>query len=216
MRKTGSIAWCAAAVLALVGCSSPNEAKKEAPPAAAKSEHAPDVFQVNLDTSKGPVTIEVHRDWAPIGADHFYSLVKTGFYDGSRFYRVVRNFVAQFGISADPKLNRLWGNMNLPDDPVKQSNVKGTLTFATTGPSGRSTQLFINLVNNKSLDKQGFAPIGKVISGMDTVERLYNSYGEMPSRGGQGPDPAKIAQQGNEYLEERFPRLDYIRKAAIQ
>jgi peptidyl-prolyl cis-trans isomerase A (cyclophilin A) len=128
---------------------------------------------------------------------------------------VVRNFVVQFGISGDPQLNRLWANTNLPDDPVKQSNVKGTLTYAHLGPNSRSTQLFINLKDNKALDKQGFAPIGKVISGMDTVERLYSSYGEMAPRG-QGPDPSEIEVQGNAYLENHFARLDYINKATIQ
>jgi len=195
-------------------CSPPNETRKAEAPAA-RNEPPPDVFQAILDTSKGPVTIEVRRQWAPSGADHFYSLVKTGFYDGNRFFRVVRNFVVQFGISGDPQLNRLWANANLPDDPVKQSNVKGTLTYAHLGPNSRSTQLFINLKDNKALDKQGFAPIGKVISGMDTVERLYSSYGEMAPRG-QGPDPSEIEVQGNAYLENHFARLDYINKATIQ
>jgi peptidyl-prolyl cis-trans isomerase A (cyclophilin A) len=141
--------------------------------------------------------------------------VKTGFYDGNRFFRVVRNFVVQFGISGDPQLNRLWASANLPDDPVKQSNVKGTLTYAQLGPNSRTTQLFINLKDNKSLDRQGFAPIGKVISAMDTVERLYSSYGEMAPRG-QGPDPSQIEVQGNTYLADHFARLDYIHKATIQ
>ncbi|MGA2724176.1 MAG: peptidylprolyl isomerase [Bryobacteraceae bacterium] len=201
--------------LMLVACSTPDQTKKAEAPAAAKEERVPDVFQVNLDTSKGPVLIDVHRDWAPRGADHFYALVRTGFYDGNRFFRVVRFFVVQFGINGDPQLNRLWANANLPDDPVKQSNVKGTLTYAHLGPNSRSTQLFINLKDNKALDKQGFAPIGKVISGMDTVERFYSSYGEMAPRG-QGPDPSQIEVQGNAYLENNFARLDYIKKAAIQ
>ena len=201
--------------LMLVACSTPDQTKKAEAPAAAKEERVPDVFQVNLDTSKGPVLIDVHRDWAPRGADHFYALVRTGFYDGNRFFRVVRFFVVQFGINGDPQLNRLWADSNLPDDPVKQSNVKGTLTYAHLGPNSRSTQLFINLKDNKTLDKQGFAPIGQVISGMDTVERLYSSYGEMAPRG-QGPDPSQIEVQGNAYLENHFARLDYIKKAAIQ
>ena len=201
--------------LMLVACALPNQGKKAEAPPAAKDEPPPDVFRVNLATSKGPVEIEVRRDWAPRGADHFYSLVKTGFYDGNRFFRVVRNFVVQFGISGDPQLNRLWANVNLPDDPVKQSNVKGTLTYAHLGPNSRSTQLFINLKDNKSLDKQGFAPIGKVISGMETVERLYSSYGEMAPRG-QGPDPSRIEVEGNAYLEDHFARLDFINKATIQ
>ena len=200
--------------LMLAACSPPNQTKKAEAPAA-KDEPPPAVFQVNLDTSKGPVAIEVRRDWAPRGADHFYELVKTGFYDGNRFFRVVRNFVVQFGISGDPQLNRLWANANLPDDPVKQSNVKGTLTYAHLGPNSRSTQLFINLKDNKALDKQGFAPIGRVISGMETVERLYSSYGEMAPRG-QGPDPSQIEALGNAYLENHFARLDCINKAMIQ
>jgi len=215
MPRTWGIALGAPLCLMLVACSPPNQTKKAEAPAAAKEERVPDVFQVNLDTSKGPVVIEVHRDWAPQGADHFYSLVRTGFYDGNRFFRVVRFFVVQFGINGDPQLNRLWANANLPDDPVKQSNVKGTLTYAQLGPNSRTTQLFINLKDNKALDKQGFAPIGKVISGMDTVERFYSSYGEMAPRG-QGPDPSQIEVQGNAYLENNFARLDYIKKAAIQ
>jgi peptidyl-prolyl cis-trans isomerase A (cyclophilin A) len=208
------IALGAAACLMLAACSPPNESKKTEAPAA-RNEPPPEVFRVNLATSKGPVEIEVRRDWAPRGADHFYALVKTGFYDGNRFFRVVRNFVVQFGISGDPQLNRLWANTNLPDDPVKQSNLKGTLSYAHLGPNSRSTQLFINLKDNKALDKQGFAPIGKVISGMDTVERFYSSYGEMAPRG-QGPDPSQIEIQGNAYLENHFARLDYIHTATIQ
>jgi len=208
MSGTWRFALGAPLCLMFMACSPPSGTKKAEAPAAAKDEPVPDVFQVNLDTSKGPVAIEVRRDWAPRGADHFYSLVKTGFYDGTRFFRVVRNFVVQFGISGDPQLNRLWADSNLPDDPVKQSNVKGTLTYAHLGPNSRSTQLFINLKDNKTLDKQGFAPIGKVISGMDTVERFYSSYGEMAPRG-QGPDPTQIEVRGNAYLEDHFARLDY-------
>jgi peptidyl-prolyl cis-trans isomerase A (cyclophilin A) len=206
----------AAACAVLAGCS-PSEppARKEAA-APAKKETAPDVFTINLDTSKGPVAIEVHRDWAPIGADQFYSLVKTGFYDGDRFFRVVRNFVVQFGINGDPKANRLWANANLPDDPVTQHNRRGMVTFATAGPNTRSTQVFINLKDNSAaLDKSGFAPFGKVTSGMDVVDSFYNSYGDMAPRG-QGPDATQIEVQGNDYLASRFPRLDYIKKATIQ
>jgi peptidyl-prolyl cis-trans isomerase A (cyclophilin A) len=175
------------------------------------------VFNVNLDTSKGLIVIEVRKEWAPIGADHFYNLVKTGFYDNARFFRVVRNFVVQFGIAADPKVQQLWANANLPDDPVRQHNRRGTLTYATRGPNTRSTQIFINLRDNSSsLDGQGFAPFGRVTTGMDVVDSLYSSYGDMPAQGGQGPDPEQIQLRGNEYLESRFPRLDYIRKATVQ
>jgi peptidyl-prolyl cis-trans isomerase A (cyclophilin A) len=199
---------------ALIGCSSPEPEKKaEAPKTAEK---APEVYTVNFDTSKGTIKVEVHRDWAPRGADHFYDLVKTGFFDNSRFFRVVRNFVVQFGIAADPKTNQLWATGSLPDDPVVEHNRRGTITYATSGPNTRTTQVFINLKDNsKSLDSQGFAPFGKVTEGMDVVDNLYNSYGDMPPMG-QGPDPSLIQTQGTPYLESRFPRLDYIKKATIQ
>src|SRR3954471_7955011 len=212
MRNGAVIALVCAA---LSGCSSPEPAKKEAA-AVPKNDKAPEIFQVSLDTSKGPVTIEVHRDWAPIGADHFYSLVKTGFYNDARFFRVVRNFVVQFGVSGDPATNRLWSSVSLPDDPVKQHNARGTVTYATRGANTRTTQVFINLKDNReALDHSGFAPFGKVTAGMDAVDSFYNSYGDMPPRG-QGPDPSQILVQGNEYLQNRFPRLDYIKKATIQ
>jgi peptidyl-prolyl cis-trans isomerase A (cyclophilin A) len=218
MRNNWWLAVSAAVSLALGGCSSPDESKKEMPgpkgTPAPKVEKTPEVFQAVFDTSKGKVAIEVHRDWAPIGVDHFYSLIQTGFYDGNRFFRVTRNYV-QFGISGDPQTNALWSTARLPDDKVKQSNVKGTLSFAHLGANSRTTQLFFNLKDNKDLDKQGFAPLGKVITGMEVVERLYSAYGEVAPRG-QGPDPSKIEVQGNGYLELKFPRLDYIKKAAIQ
>jgi peptidyl-prolyl cis-trans isomerase A (cyclophilin A) len=202
-----------AACLSLAGCSSAPEPKKEV--ATPKKETAPEVFQVNLDTSKGPVTIEVHREWAPIGVDHFYNLVKTGFFDNARFFRVVRGFVVQFGIAANPETHRLWQNTSLRDDPVAQPNTRGMVTYATAGPNTRTTQIFINLRDNRPLDRDGFAPFGKVTAGMDVVDSFYNSYGDMPP-GGQGPDPSQIQLRGNEYLESRFPRLDYIKKATIQ
>jgi peptidyl-prolyl cis-trans isomerase A (cyclophilin A) len=203
-----------AACLMLVACSS-NSTKTESTPIESKPTPAPDVFNVDLDTSKGHVVIEVHRAWAPIGADHFYTLVKTGFFDGGRFFRIVRNFVVQFGINGDPKINAVWSTANLPDDPVKETNAKGTLTYAKHGANTRSTQLFINLKNNAALDKDGFAPLGKVITGMEVVEKFYDSYGDMPPRG-MGPDPSQIQVQGNAYLETHFPRLDYVKKATIQ
>lgn len=216
MRIQSAILLTAAACLALAGCSSSNNASQEQAQAPAKDQHAPDVFNVNFDTSKGPVVVEIHRDWAPNGVDHFYTLVQTHFYDGTRFYRVVRDFVAQFGIAADPKVNAIWTNAQIPDDPVRQSNVRGTLTYAATGmPNSRTTQLFFNLRNNAPLDGRGFAPIGKVVSGMEFVDSFYNSYGDMPP-GGAGPDPQQIESQGNSYLDEHFPRLDYIKKATIQ
>ena len=214
MKRTLCIVALAAAALA--GCSSPEPEKKKEVAVPKISQLAPPVYTVSLDTSKGPVAIEVHREWAPNGADHFYNLVKTGFYDNARFFRVVRNFVVQFGIAADPATQRLWENANLPDDPVVERNTRGMVTYATRGPNTRSTQIFINLRDNRqSLDRQGFAPFGKVTTGMDIVDGFYNSYGDMPPQG-QGPDPSQIQLQGNAYLESRFPRLDYIRKATIQ
>jgi peptidyl-prolyl cis-trans isomerase A (cyclophilin A) len=217
MRRNPTIVLTTAACLVLMGCSSSDETRKAAAPSApARKEPAPAVFHVKLETSKGMVDIEVHHDWAPIGADHFYELAKSGFYDGARFFRIVRGFVVQFGISGDPQTNALWESGLLPDDPVKQHNLKGTVTYAKPGPNGRTTQLFINLADNrKSLDHQGFAPIGKVVDGMAVVESLYAFYGEMPPSG-QGPDPNKIRQLGNEYLENHFPRLDFIKKVSVQ
>ncbi len=217
MRRTVILALSAAACLALTGCSSSDDKKKpQSPTASAVPEKVPDVFHVKLDTSKGMVDIEVHRDWAPIGADHFFQLVKSGFYDRARFFRIVRGFVVQFGINGDPQTNAMWANATMPDDPVKEHNVTGTLTYASRGRGTRSTQLFINLADNrKSLDGQGFAPIGKVVDGMQTVLDLYGFYGDMPPMG-QGPDPQRIQQQGNDYLDSHFPRLDFIKKATVQ
>lgn len=213
MRKRAGLLLLSAACLAVVGCSSSEPEKKVD---VTKTEKAPEVFNVNFDTSKGTVIVEVHRDWAPFGVDHFYTLVRTGFYDGTRFYRVIRNFMAQFGINGDPKTNEMWANAPIPDDPVRQSNVRGMLTYAATRmPNSRSTQLFINFKNNTMLDGQGFAPIGRVTQGMDVVDSFFDSYGEMPPNG-QGPDPAQIGTQGNQYLQDHFPRLDFVKKATIQ
>jgi cyclophilin family peptidyl-prolyl cis-trans isomerase len=209
MRK---LRWLAPA-LALIACSpapEPKKAEAPAPPAI-----APEAFTLNLDTSKGAVAIEVHKDWAPIGVQHLYELVNRGYYDGNRFFRVTRAYV-QFGVSGDPRVNAMWSTANLRDDPVKQSNVRGSVSYAKLGPNTRTTQLFINMKDNsKELDKQGFAPIGKVSVGMDVVESFYSAYGDMPPRG-QGPDPSKIETQGNSYLESRFPRLDFVKKATIR
>ena len=218
------MAWIAPALLlTLIGCSSTPEApkttepKKEAivPP---KKEPVPDVFKVALDTSKGPVVLELHRDWAPLGVDHFHELVKAGFYDNCYFFRYVKGFIVQFGINGDTRVNDRWRNINLADDPVKpvNSNLRGTVTYATAGPRTRSTQLFINLKNNQELNRDGFTAIGKVVSGMEVVDKLYAGYGDMPDMGGAGPDPSKIESQGNQYLTNHFPKLDLIKKATIQ
>jgi peptidyl-prolyl cis-trans isomerase A (cyclophilin A) len=181
---------------------------------AALNEPAPATYKVQFDTSKGPVVIEVHRDWAPNGADRFYNLVKNGFYDNVRFFRVVSGFMVQFGINGDPKLSSVWREARIKDDPVKQSNARGTITFATAGPNTRTTQVFINFADNAMLDNQGFAPFGKVVSGMNAVDALYAEYGEgAPS--GHGPAQERIQREGNTYLTGSFANLDYIKKATI-
>ena len=196
--------------LLFVGCAE----KTEAPPAPAVPEQPPEVFQVKFETTKGDFVIEAHREWAPRGADQFYYLVNQKFYDGSYFFRVVRRFVAQFGINGNPKTQALYTNMKIPDDPVKQSNKIGFVTFAKLGPNSRTTQVFINLRDNASLDKDGFAPFGEVVEGFENVERLWSSYGEVAPRGA-GPDPTKIELQGNSYIESEFPRLDSIVRTTL-
>jgi peptidyl-prolyl cis-trans isomerase A (cyclophilin A) len=171
-------------------------------------ETAPDKFQVKFDTSKGEFIVEVTRAWAPNGADRFYNLVKNGYYDNCRFFRVVENFMVQFGIHGDPKISRFWRSANIPDDKPKESNSRGYITFATGGPNTRTTQLFINFKDNSFLDNQGFTPFGKVTKGMNVVDSIYNKYGEKPDQG-------RIQMEGNAYLEKAFPNLDYIKSATI-
>ena len=201
----------------MCGCSSSSTKGPETAPAVEqkKTGPAPDHFNVKFDTSKGAFTIEIQRDWAPRGVDRFYELVDSKFFDDGYFFRVVRNFVVQFGIHKEPKVTALWNQLNIPDDKVKQSNLRGTITFATAGPSTRTSQVFINLANNRMLDNQGFAPFGKVTEGMDVVDHLYAGYGDMPPTG-TGPDPSKLEAQGNEYLTAHFSRLDYIKTARVE
>ncbi len=172
------------------------------------NETAPATYRVTLDTSRGPVVIEVTRADAPIGADRFYNLVKAKYFDGVRFFRVIPGFMAQFGLAADPAMSKTW-DVPIQDDPVKASNVRGALTFAATGaPNSRSTQLFINFGNNGRLDSMRFAPFGKVVSGLEFVDQIYSGYGEQPDQG-------RITAEGNAYLQKEFPRLDYIKTARI-
>jgi peptidyl-prolyl cis-trans isomerase A (cyclophilin A) len=181
---------------------------------ASLNEQAPAVYKAKFDTSKGSFVVEVHRDWAPNGADRFYNLVKNGFFNDARFFRVIDGFMVQFGINGDPKVSAVWQNADIPDDPVKQSNSRGMITFATAGPNTRTTQVFINFGDNASLDGQGFSPFGKVVSGMDVVDSLYAGYGEgAPS--GRGPNQGIVQSLGNDYLGKAFPKLDYITKASI-
>jgi peptidyl-prolyl cis-trans isomerase A (cyclophilin A) len=169
---------------------------------------APETFQVKFTTTKGDFVVEVTRAWAPLGADRFYNLVKHGFFTDAAFFRNLSGFMVQFGLSADPAVNNAWRNANIKDDPGKQSNSPGMITFATAGPNTRTTQLFINFGNNTFLDSQGFSPFGKVISGMDVVKNLYSGYGERPDQG-------SITNQGKAYLDKNFPNLDSIKSATI-
>lgn len=183
---------------------------------AALNEAAPATYNARFDTSKGVFVIEVHRDYAPLGADRFYNLVKNGFYDDNRFFRVISGFMVQFGVNGDPKISAAWRNARIADDPVKQSNKRAFITFATSGPNSRTTQVFINFADrNTFLDRMGFSPFGQVTSGMDVVDALYSGYGEGAPQG-RGPDQSRIQFEGNAYLAKDFPNLDYVRKATIE
>jgi peptidyl-prolyl cis-trans isomerase A (cyclophilin A) len=179
------------------------------------SEKAPDVYRARFATSKGDFVIEVQRDWAPNGADRFFNLVKNGYYDETRFFRVVRGFMAQIGIHGKPEMNNLWRDQRIADDPVKKSNLRGFVSFATAGPGTRTTQFFINFADgNSRLDGMGFAPFGQISSGMDVVDALYAEYGEGAPQG-QGPNQGRIQGEGNAYLLRDFPLLDYVKQATI-
>lgn len=182
-----------------------------APAVTPAADQAPAVFKVRMETSKGPIVIEAHRDWSPNGVDRFYQLVQAGFYDDVRFFRVMPGFVVQFGMHGDPATNTQWVARTLKDDPVKESNKRGTVTFAQTPmPDTRTTQLFINLADNAMLDQQRFAPIGSVVEGMSVVDALYSGYGGAPSD--QQP---QIAAEGNAFLKRTYPKLDFIRTAKV-
>ena len=174
---------------------------------AALKDVAPAEFRASFDTSVGPFVILVHRAWSPKGADRFYNLVKYGFFDACRFFRVLPNFMVQFGINGDPAVQGPWRDANITDDPPSQSNKRGTISFATAGPNSRTTQVFINFKDNAGLDSQGFTPFGEVVSGMEAVDKINSLYRERPDQG-------QIQQRGNAYLAQ-FPNLDYIRKATI-
>ena len=189
-------------VLTLAACSAPANS-------IAAAEQAPESFKVKVETSKGDFTIEVTRKWAPNGADRFYELVKKDFYKETRFFRVVPGFMVQWGINGDPSVQQSWREATFKDDPVTASNQRGYITYAKTGlPDSRSTQLFINFGDNSFLDNQGFAPFGRVIEGMDVVDKINAEYKERPDQG-------KIQEKGNEYLKQSFPNLDYIKSIKV-
>ncbi|HEY8020378.1 MAG TPA: peptidylprolyl isomerase, partial [Thermoanaerobaculia bacterium] len=179
------------------------------------SRRAPEVFRVRFETSRGAFVVEARRAWAPHGADRFYALAASGFFDDSRFFRVVPGYIAQFGIPGAPAVTARFTGRAIPDDPVRQSNARGTLAFAMTGPGTRSTQLYINLSDNARLDGQGFAPIGRVTAGMDVVDGLYSGYGEGAGGGMRGGRQGKILAGGDAYLDAAFPKLDRLIRARI-
>lgn len=178
-------------------------------------ERAPAEFRVRVETSKGPFVIAAHRAWAPTGADRFYDLVRAGFFDDSRFFRVRAGFIVQFGIAGDPAVAAVWRSETIPDDSARRSNTRGLVSYAMTGPNTRTTQLFINLADNSRLDAEGFAPIGEVIEGMDVVDRLYSGYGEDAGGGMRGGKQGPIFEGGNAYLDRAYPLLDKLIRARV-
>ncbi|MCP4679806.1 MAG: peptidylprolyl isomerase [Deltaproteobacteria bacterium] len=171
------------------------------------------MYTVRLETTKGDIIIDIHRDWAPLGAERLHELVSSGYYNDVAFFRVIKDFMVQTGVSGKPKLNSKWGRKKLRDEPALRRNVRGTVSFAMAGPNSRTTQFFINLVDNKQLDPMGFTPIGK-IRHMTAVDALYSGYGDGPPHG-KGPDQQRIKKKGNKFLKNEFPDLDYIITATI-
>jgi peptidyl-prolyl cis-trans isomerase A (cyclophilin A) len=215
-RRTLTIVWIADALF-FCACSRPTSETKSAEGANPDThdERGPDAYKVRFESTKGPFVVTVARAWAPLGADRFYTLVKSGFYDGARFFRVLPGFVVQFGIAGDPALNAKWHNANLVDDPVTQTNRRGTITYGTAGPNTRTTQVFVNLADNARLDAKGFAPFGEVTEGMDAVDKFYSEYGEGAPMGA-GPMQSRAEAEGTAYFERNFPKLDYVKKASIE
>jgi homoserine O-acetyltransferase len=176
---------------------------------------APADFRVRLDTSQGAIVIAVHRAWAPHGADRFHELVTSGYFDGSRFFRVVKGQWAQFGISGDPVTANRWRTRTIPDDPPQQSNVRGRVAFAFKDPGGRTTQIYISLRDNSYQDAQGFTPFGEVVEGLDVADALNSEYGETAGGGIRAGNQQPLFDGGNAYLDRVFPRLDRIIKARV-
>jgi peptidyl-prolyl cis-trans isomerase A (cyclophilin A) len=217
VNKTRVLAMaCATLVMGACGREPAGEAPRvEAPsPVDTSPGRAPDTVRVRFETNRGSFVVTAYREWAPHGVDRFHHLVRTGYYDGNRFFRVVEGFIVQFGIHGDPAVSARWREDRIPDDSVRQSNSRGTVTFAMAGPGSRTTQLFINYRDNARLDGMGFAPIGAVTDGMSVVDGFYSGYGEGWPQG-SGPDQSRMQTEGNAYLERQFPRLDYIVRASV-
>ena len=208
MRNLTRRHWIVAATLVAAATVAAGQAKLMDPSALAET--AADVYRARFETTKGTFVVEVHRDWAPLGADRFFNLVKNGFYDGTRFFRVRPGFMAQFGLHGNPDIQSAWQRAFLRDDPVRQKNLRGFVSFTTEGrPQSRFTQIFINYGDNSRLDLDGFAPFGQVVSGMDVVDKLFAPPDQ------QQPDQRRILREGNEYLQKEFPQLDFVKKASI-
>jgi peptidyl-prolyl cis-trans isomerase A (cyclophilin A) len=214
MSMKGVLIAMVAAALPALAVAQVDLSKAKLKNPASFTEKAPATYKAKFETSKGVFVITVHKDWAPLGADRFYNLVNGGFFDDCRFFRVLDDFMAQVGINGNPAVQSAWRDARITDDPVKGSNKRGLVSFATAGPGTRTTQFFINFKDNSSLDKSGFSPFGEVTSGMDVVDKLYSGYGEGGPRG-RGPEQGKIQSEGNAYLMKDFPKLDYIKKASI-
>ena len=211
-RKLQALALAAAVVLPATVLAQKPSLKNPA----SLNEKAPATYKARFDTSAGVFVVQVTRDWAPLGADRFYNLVKNGFYDDARFFRAISGFMVQFGIHADPAVSAVWRNARIGVDPVKESNKPMYITYAMGGtPDTRTTQVFINFGNNASLDKMGFAPFGQVIEGQDVVNKIFTGYGEGAPRG-KGPEQGRIQMEGNAYLNKEFPKLDFVKKATIE
>ena len=200
-RRIGTVLAGLTLLVSFVGCGKDRTPEVVAGP-------VPDSFRVAMSTNKGDVVVEVYKEWSPHGAQRFYQLVSEGFFDDQRFFRVIPQYIAQFGAHGDPKRNDRWDDAKIPDDPRKQSNVRGTLSFAAEAPNTRSHQLFFNLKDNPKLDPQNFIPIGRVVEGMPVLDSLYDEYGDTPKF-------RLVASLGNEYLQRMFPRLDYIKTARV-
>lgn len=208
MKTLGAVAAVAAALVSVSATLATPEKLMDPAKLTAK---APAAFKAKFETTKGVIVIEVRREWAPHGADRLYNLVKNGYYDGVKFFRVSPGFVVQWGIHGDPAIATKWLQSKIPDDPVVEHNRRGWVTFAMGGPNSRSVQLFVNLIDNSRLDASGFAPVGKVVEGMDVVDKLDGSYGE-----GLTKLQGKIAEEGNAFLEKSYPNLDSIKKVTIE
>jgi len=177
---------------------------------------APNLFRARFRTTKGDFVIEVHRDWAPIGADRFYNLVRLGFYDDTRVYRIRAGVFAQFGLSGDPAVNAVWYERTIPDDPPGQQHLRGRVFFAMRGPDDRTTQAVISLRDNPDYYEEGFVPFGEIVEGMDVVDSLYADYGESAGGGMRGGNQGRIVNEGNAHLDADFPLLDRIYRVVIE